>query len=643
MRFILATVTLLIGLSFSACSQRLSVPDDMDKKAVKYYEKGKEELNQSKPADAIESFTKALDRQPDFVSAQIMRGSIYYNLKDYDSAEKDFLAVVNSGDTFPSKVYYSLAFVQWNLDKFEAASQNFQKFLDSDSTNELLRLKAEKLQKTTAFSAEAVANPLPFNPTSVGENINTQANEYLPSLTADGKTMFFTRRVGSYEFLYFSEKRDGQWSEPQSMEIINQYMESGAHAISADGKLIVFTSCERDDGYGSCDLYYTLQRNGQWIPPRNLGPKVNSAAWDSQPSLADNGRTLYFASNRQGTLGKKDIWVTHRTQDGSWSRPKNLGPTINTPGDEKAPYIHFDGSTLYFMSNEHIGLGDFDLFMSNKNEDQWSTPVNVGYPLNSKFHDGTLSINIQGDRGYITSDRHHQKDLRKGDMSRSETDIFVFDVPLTIQPHPSTFVVFRVTEAKSNEPLIANINVMDVNQKTIFKDLTDEDGEMLVVLPADNTYSIQVQHDDFAFFSERLVIDSFYTLDQPLVMNIKLNHPESLESEPVVLKNILFKSGSDQLEAASDNEIDYLYRLLRDNAKISIEIRGHTDNVGAPEDNLELSKARADRVKDALIEKGISGRRITTAGFGETQPLADNDTETGRRLNRRTEFVILTK
>lgn len=639
---LMAFLLILYGVS-CGFSQNLAIPEDMDKKAVKFYEKGLSSLKEREAMEAIDHFSKALKRSEDFTAARIMRGSVRYNLKDYQQAEKDFLKVLAGDEEFPPKVYFTTGMIQWKLDKFEQAAQNFEQFLKYDDEDERFLQKAKRLYERSLFSAKAVANPLTFNPVSVGDAINTEANEYLPSLTADGKIMLFTRRVGKYEFLYRSKYENGKWQEAESMDIINQYMESGAHAISADGKLIVFTSCERSDGYGSCDLYYTRIFDGRWIPPRNLGQHVNSAAWDSQPTLADNGRTLYFASNRQGTIGKKDLWVTRRLPSGRWSIPRNLGPDINTSGDEKAPFIHFDGSTLYFMSNKHIGMGDFDVFKSTRISDTaWTTPENLGYPINTKFHDGTLSIDILGEKGYITSDRHHEKELRKGELAHSETDIYEFTVPKKIRPNPSTFVVFDISDRKTGDPLEAHIEVIDAKSgKVNFHGIADEEGEMLVVLPLDHDYSVRVSHDGYAFFSERIELEGIYTLDDPFVYDVELWKPGDTEEEPVVLKNILFKTGSAELEAHSYSEIDYLYKLLNENPEIFIEIRGHTDNVGTPEDNQELSLSRARSVKSVLVDKGISESRIKVKGFGESRPLADNDTEEGRRLNRRTEFIII--
>ena len=600
-------------------------------------------MTERRSDEALNYFVKSIDRDPDFISARIMKASLLFRVKDYENAEKEFLTLISLGQPFHPKVYYTLAVAQKALDKYAAAANNFENYLNADGRSELLFEKAKRYRLECRFAAEAVNNPLPFSPVSVGEGVNTEVNEYLPAMTADGKTMIFTRRVGSYEFLFESTMINGQWSKARPIEAINQHMEAGAHSISADGKLIVFTSCGRNDGYGSCDLYYSRRKNDSWTAPRNLGPSVNSAAWDSQPCLADNGRTIYFSSNRKGTIGKKDLWITRRGPDHRWTKPKNLGTDINTTGDEQSPFIHFDASTLYFTSNNHLGMGDYDIYKISRQDDStWQNITNLGYPINTKYHDGTLSIDILGNKGFITSDRHHRKDLIRDRLVNAETDIYEFEVPMEIKPNPSTFMSVEVVDKITQKPIQAIVNVVNADDgKRVDKVKTDEDGQVLVVLPLNKDYAIQVSKPGFAFYSERIELNGIHSLEEPFIQKVELWRPEDTDEAPIVLKNVLFESGSDKLQPNSMAEIEYLYRLLTEKPSIFIEIRGHTDSVGNDEDNLALSLARAKKVRDVLLKKGIDEERISVQGFGEAMPLAENDSEDGRRLNRRTEFLIL--
>jgi outer membrane protein OmpA-like peptidoglycan-associated protein/tetratricopeptide (TPR) repeat protein len=639
--FIVLIATLL---SVKTGAQNLIIPEDINKKSLKYYEDGLAAVKIKRFDEALILFNKSLEKASDFNAARIMKASVLFETKSFEQAEKEFLTVMSSGQDFPDKVFYTIGLIQWKLDKFGLASENFKKYLKCENIPDILRTKAAKYYNQSVFAEKAVANPLPFEPVNVGDKINTGVNEYLPSITADGKTMVFTRRVGSSEFLFETKLIDGEWSDPRSIDEINQYMESGAHSLSADGKFLVFTSCERQDGYGSCDLYYSANRRGTWTRPRNMGKVINSAAWDSQPSLTENGRTLYFSSNRQGTLGGKDIWVARRNSQGRWTYPVNLGETINSQGDEKAPFIHFDATTLYFMSNYHQGMGDFDLFKSSLSEKmKWSTPENLGYPINTKYHDGTFCVDISGKSGFMTSDRHHKKDLTKDKKAKVETDIYSFEMPPVIAPNASTFLEVTVIDKLSKEPIQAGVNVYrNDTEHSIFRGHTDEEGETLVVLPLKADYAISITADGYAFFSSRVNL-LHYDSSEPVKLKVELWKPEETEETPIVLENVLFESGSDRLQPNSQQEISQLYDLLVGQPLIFIEIRGHTDNVGRPEDNLLLSESRAKRVYDVLIKMGIEENRLSFHGFGESKPIAENSSEEGRTLNRRTEFVILKK
>ena len=644
MRIGVLTICFLLAGLLSLDAQKLMVPDHINKRAVKIYEEGLEHVRNKRFDKALLAFTDALEKAPEFLAARIMKASVHFETKDFAEAEKEFLSVIQSGDEVPPKVFYTTGLVQWKLDKFGPAVENFNRYLQYDDLPDILKEKAIRYRDYSLFAKEAVAHPLPFDPQSMDDNINTEVNEYLPSITADGKTMVFTRRVGSSEFLFETRFENGQWSEPRSIDEINKYMESGAHSLSADGKFLVFTSCERQDGYGSCDLYYSALRRGKWTRPRNMGKMINSAAWDSQPSLADNGRTLYFSSNRKGTLGQKDIWVARRNNQGRWTPPVNVGGPINTIGDEKAPFIHFDARTLYFMSNHHKGMGDFDLFMSTlSDEGTWSEPLNLGYPINTKFHDGTFVLDITGKKGFMTSDRHHRKALTKDNRALVETDIYTFEMPEEIAPQPSTFLEIAVVDKMTQEPISAGIKVY--RHKTgqfIFRGFADEEGEMLVVLPLGADYAVNVLAEGYAFFSSRVDLTN-YSSESPFLLKVELWKPEATIEEPVVLKNVLFESGSAELRESSFEEISELFELLKGQPLIFIEIRGHTDDVGQANDNQILSEARAEKIYNTLIDMGIDKNRLSYVGLGETQPIADNATEAGRRLNRRTEFVILKK
>lgn len=638
---------LVLGLiSCSLCitsisGQKLTIPEDAPKSAIKAYRNGQKSMKVRELDKALKYFDKAIDKYPDFQSAKILKASIWYNLKNYEGAGQLFDEVISSGEEIPHKVYLTQGIIQYKLDNYAAARDHLQTFFDQKSVHEDLKKKAGEYLKASTFAAEAVKNPVVFNPDQLPTSINTKHNEYSPSITANGKRMIFSRRVGGYEYLMESERVNGVWQEAQSLKLINDKIEGGAHSISADGRFLVFTSCDRRDGFGSCDLFYSRFRRGEWTEPRNMGRPINTSAWDSQPALANNGRTLYFSSNRKGTIGAKDIWVSYRKPDNSWTIPRNLGPDINTKDNEKTPFIHFDNETMYFMSNGYPGMGDFDLFQSTRLSDtSWSQPVNLGYPINTKFHEGTMIIDLSGQKGYLTSDRHHSKALNKEEYSQTETDIFEFDVPVSIRPNPSSFIEILVVDAETQKPVQAALHITSFpEQKSVYKSRIQRDGYELVSIQVGQDYSIQVSHPDYTFFSERVQLKNSQGIQDPYEFRVELEKPATVE-KPIVLKNVLFETNSSTLLPEADQEIDFLAQWLKDHPEASIEIRGHTDNVGDVDYNKKLSSERAQTVVQRLKEKGIEEDRLSWQGFGEELPIADNDTEEGRALNRRTEFIV---
>ena len=631
---------LLLGLS-SVYGQK--IPDDVPKKAARAFEKAYTLQKEGDIPSALKEYEKALDRYPDFVLARIYKASLHYRLKEYQVAADQFTQVTQSSQPFPPKVYLTLGIIQYKLDQYDSSVVSLETFLESGIKNKDLIDKAKKHLQHAEFAAEAVKNEFEVELRRLGEGINTEYSEYMPSVTADGQRMIYSRRVQGHELLFESTLVDGVWEEGRPIDRINEVFEGGAHSVSADGRLLVFTCCDRRHGFGSCDLFYSAYRRGQWTKPRNMGRPINSSAWDAQPALADNGKTLYFSSNRVGTLGGKDLWVSRRKPDGSWSKPINLGPDINTAKSEKTPFMHFDQKTLYFMSNGHQGMGDFDLFKTTKMSDtEWAAPLNMGYPLNTKFQEGTLILDLSGEKGYFTSDRHHEKSLRKEEFSAVETDIYSVKLPPELRPSPATYLEVWVKDEQTKEPLSAEIGIQDnATENSRLQVSTQDDGYQLVCLPIGEDYAIQIYKEGYDFYSERMALEEVRLATDPIKVEIFLRKTENIQDEqPIVLKNILFETGSAILKSEARTELEFLVNWLNENPEKNVEIRGHTDNVGDEGSNLALSQERAQAVVHVLRENGISSQRLSATGYGESQPITENDSPEGRAQNRRTEMVI---
>jgi outer membrane protein OmpA-like peptidoglycan-associated protein len=477
----------------------------------------------------------------------------------------------------------------------------------------------------------AIKNPLPFAPQNLGDSINTAQNEYLPSISADGNTLIFTRRSDQEDF-YISEKNaeTNQWQAAASLPFpINTNGNEGAHCLSPDGKQLYFTGCYRADGFGSCDLYVANRLGNKWGKPQNLGGLINSKTWETQPCISANGQELYFVSNREGGLGGSDIWLSTKDSTGNWAYPVNLGAGINTVFDDISPYIHPNNHDFYFASEGHTGLGDFDVFWATKQtNNQWNTPQNLGYPINTTQSESSLSVSIDGKIGYFASER-------KGGLGGK--DIYQFVLPAALRPDTAVYYAGTVIDANTQKPLDASISIEDIQtKKIIYRAYSDaQNGSFLACLtPTTNkNYLINISKSGYAFYSENI------NETTPKSLHIALKPLEKGAS--LVLKNIFFDTNDYHLQPSSKIEIDKLLKYLQQQPTLKIEIQGHTDNVGNAAYNLKLSEQRAKAVYDFLIQNGAKPTQISHKGYGDKQPILPNENEKNRQMNRRTQVLIL--
>jgi len=428
------------------------------------------------------------------------------------------------------------------------------------------------------FGIKAMQNPTNMIPINLGENVNSEWDEYHPTLTGNSKEMLFTVRrprdehtlclhCKTEEDIYSSLQQNGIWQPRIRLgKPINTGHNEGAQCISPDGNYLFFTICGAEFGYGSCDIYWSKREGDGWSEPKNCGPKVNTRYWESQPSMAADGKTIYFTSNRPGGYGGMDLWKTEMISEGVFTDPVNLGNVINTPYDELSPFIHFDQKTFYFSSDGHLGMGGRDLFYSKMQSDgNWNKPVNLGYPINSYQDESGIFINAQGNVAYFASNR-------PGGFGG--LDIYCFELEESLRPDPVLFT----------EEIIDD------------KDTTS------------------------------ILIDALATL---------------VAGETFILPNIFFEFAQSNLLPDSYPELQRLLDYLIKNETVKIEISGHTDNQGSEAYNQKLSMERAQTVYRYLIDNGIDPNRLSFKGYGKERPIAPNDTEENRAKNRRTEILIL--
>lgn len=629
-----------------------------NKKAIKLYERAMETLYQGKNDAAINGLEQALQEDDGFLEAHLVLADLMSNIdlasmeengepsRHYrDEVKRHYRAVVESKRDFFAPAWVNLGKLELYDRNYDEAIKCFETYLKLDKRESETELDAKRGLKTARFRKEALAHPVPFNPQNLGAAVNSRDDEYLPSLTADGQTLVFTRRfprkatttanTKEEEDLYVSTLNNGQWSRAERMpEPVNSTDNEGAQCISQDGRIMFYTACNRNDGGGRCDLYMCVNKSGRWSKPRNLGSAVNSGAWEGQPTFSIDGRTLYFVSNRKGGHGGMDIWKT-TFDGGQWTAPENLGPEINTEFDEMSPFIHFDDHTLYFSSNRPEGMGGMDLFVAKRDDNgRWTQPTNLGYPINTEGDDNNLIVSADGRTAIFASQR---------DGGQGKMDLYSFELPVESRPTVAICFKGRVSNAKDGQPVASDIRIIDLaNGTTVANTSSDgKNGLYIVSLPAGKDYAFHVTANGFLFHSQNVEKNNENGNEQwqPVTVDIALHPIES--GERIALRNVFFETGRWEILPESEYELAKVVDLLTKNPTLKIELGGHTDNVGRPEANQRLSEQRAKAVYDYLINEGIPSNRLSYKGYGETQPVATNDTDEGRRENRRTEIKVM--
>lgn len=633
-----AICTILLLSLFSLAARAQYDPSKVNKKAAKLYQGAMEKADNDDFRGAIDLLENAVKISPGFEGAYLSIAGLYGELKDYRHAIENYEKARSIDSVFFKDYNLPYSINLAGAGEFDKALAAVEDFLSIPNLNDN-SLKAAHYREGTyrfalAYAQQKNLGSYTFDPRNLGDSVNTEVSEYYPTLTIDGRQLLFTRRVNNFneDFYESSLLPDHTWSKAIPLPgNINTNQNEGALNISQDGQWLIFTGCNFPNGMGSCDLYISYLTSEGWSAPENLGYHVNSEFWDSAPSLSPDKQDLYFASNRSGGYGGSDIYVCHRLPNGRWSDPENLGPEINTVGDEGSPFIHADNQTLYFTSTGHPGYGGSDLYLSQKGADgKWGKALNLGYPINTIEDEGSLVVSSDGKTAYYASDR--------GD-SRGQLDIYTFELRRDVRPDRTLWVKGKVLDKKTLKGLPSAVELIDLaTGRSVSKVQTDGTGRYLVTLPVGKDYAFNVNRKGYLFYSGNFNLsqkapDSTYNIDillQPIEPNAT-----------IVLKNIFFDVNKYDLKPESTAELDKVVEFLHDNPALKIQINGHTDNVGTPQDNQALSNNRAKAVVNYLITRGIDPKRLAYKGYGETQPVADNNTPEGRAQNRRTELKIL--
>lgn len=613
-------------------------PDNINKKAVAAYEKAIEQLQGGGLKEAIPTLQKAIDYDANYIDAYLSMAGVYAELKDYNKSV-DYYAKARNIDSAYCRFYdlfYSSSLAA--IGKFNEALNAVNDFLKTPNLNEKNRMTGENKKRNYEFAIDYASkhstDNYSFTPVNLGDSINSSTEEYYPSFTIDDSIFVFTRKgEGIREnFMQSTLTADGYRKAEMINGDINIEPSKGAINISQDGEWLLFAGNFPNKGFGDFDIFISYNTPSGWSEPFNAGANINTEFWESSPSLSPDKNTLYFSSNRPGGYGGKDLYVSYRQPNGKWSPAVNMGPSINTKGDELAPFIHADNQTLYFTSNGLQGYGSFDIFVTRKDSTgKWGTPENIGYPVNTVDNEGSLFIASDGVTAYYAAD---------GRDTRGGLDLYKFKLRPEIRPLRTLYVQGYVLDSTTQKGIPCTVDLFDdKTQQQVTHLQTDETGFYFVTLPVGKNYTFVVNRKGYLFYSDVFKLapnaDSTYKKDillKPIAVN-----------SSVTLKNIQYASNSYQLEPVSLIELDKLLQLLKENPSVTIQINGHTDNRGSDASNLKLSENRAKSVVDYLVSKGIAAGRLKSKGFGASKPVADNATEQGKALNRRTEFIITGK
>ncbi len=532
--------------------------------------------------------------------------------------------------------------------QFDLAIETYEKYLGiaPDHNNHEMRMEALREIEMCRVGKELILSPVKVKIENLGNAINGTYADYSPVLSADESTMIFTTRRSQstggkldefglfFEDIYITHKIDSIWSQAVSIGApINTDGNEATVGISVDGQIILIYKDDNGDG----NLYSTTLNGDQWTSPQKLNDNINTKGWEPSAFISPDGNILYFTSNREGGFGGRDIYKSNKLPNGEWAKASNLGPIINTPFDEDAPFIHPDGVTLYFSSHGHKTMGGFDIFSTHLNaQNEWTSPVNIGYPINSTEDDIFYVVSPDNKRAYYSS-------FKEGGIGEKDNYMITF---AEYKEPPLTLLKGKITDICGRIPPVVEIIVTDNETEKIvgIYHSNSKTGQYLFILTPGKNYNITYEAEGYLFHSENLdvlVNTNYYVIHKPIQLE-----PIVVGSK-IVLNNIFFDFDKATLRPISKVELTKLFKLLDKNKELVVEISAHTDSKGSDEYNVNLSQERAQSVVNYLISKGIRKNQMVAKGYGESQPVANNtnsdgsDNPVNRQLNRRVELKVI--
>lgn len=629
---------ILISLtSYFTYAQNYQYSTD-NKKAIKSYDNAVSSYQYGDYESALKDLNRATELDDSFIEAWLLLGDLYTDAGFPEKAIHKYEKALSIDSTFFSGTYYFLGNLYYEAGYYGKSVARLEKYLQFEDLSREMVDKAYSLLENARIAEKLVSDPVPVTPENIGAPVNTPNDEYINYVSPENNRLIFTKKIPENsrkrykEQLYTSQKSDNVWNNPSLINIgwLDERYNMGTINFSTDGRIMYFTGCYWPGGIGSCDIYKSNRLGSDWLIPNNLERPINTEGWDSQPIISSDGKRLYFSSIRAGGKGGADIWMSVMLENGNWSPPVNMGDSINTSGNEMAPFLHADGRTLFFASTGHPGMGGFDLFVSRIDDTGiWSKAENIGYPVNTKYNELIILSSIDGKHNWLSSDRQGGK---------GNYDIYYFDTYDKVMPQKVMYILGKVVDNDTKKPLKAEVEITNLKtginiNSTISDSIT---GEFLLVIYPDIEYAFNISKSGYLFYSENInLIDT--------IANDLINHTFYLSplraGTSITMNNIFFEFNSSDLMQSSYTELNRLLETL-ENSDFSFEIIGHTDNIGSNDYNMNLSLDRAKSVGKFLIDNGINSLRISYTAKGASEPVESNETEYGRALNRRTEIKI---
>lgn len=547
--------------------------------------------------------------------------------------------------TFPAENYRTIGVV---------VSMNTAKVNGVNQIDAIGIADVEEVMVKEAFKSAPPVAAVTYDSTMInlGPNVNTRYVDTHPVISPDGRTLFFARQgcpqnIGGAKdpqdvwYSKLANPTTKTWQAAKNIGgPINNMGPNGIASVSSDGNLAILINVYNADGsMDPTGASVTRRSRIGWTAPVKLQIEnfYNDDPAHVDYFLATSGKVLLMAVQRRDGQGDQDIYVSFLNEDDkTWSKPKSLGPDVNTKKAEFAPFLASDGKTLYFASEGHGGYGKSDIFYSKRLDDtwtSWSRPLNLGPNVNSPDFDAYYTVSAAGEDAYLVSSRNGIENSK---------DIFRIALTPQFKPEIVTLVRGRVLDAVTKKPVLAKIHYENLltGEEIGVADPSPIDGSYTIVLPSGAHYGYRAEAKDYLAESDNLDVtdkQKYSEVDQDLFLV-----PFTVGST-IKLNNIFFAQSKFFLRENSYPELQRLVRIMKEYPNMEIRLEGHTDNQGDPALNVKLSQDRVNEVKKYIVSRGIGSARITTEGFGGAQPVAGNDVEETRRLNRRVEFRITKK